>query len=76
MNVIDNLESTSSSDALSANMGRELNEYAMAIEEYAVSIEESVTDLKTRVTDLENNSGGSETSQCDCETKIWTTAIE
>ena len=67
MAVINNLESTSATDSLSANMGRELNEYIMSTEEYVVSVDE-------RVTSLENNSSGS--SQCECETKIWTTAIE
>lgn len=74
MAVVNNLESTSATDSLSANMGRELNEYIMSVEEYVVSVEENVTDLENRVTTLENESG--ESSQCDCETKIWTTAIE
>lgn len=57
--VIDNLTSTSSSSALSANQGRVLNEM--------------IEELDTRIDTLENNS--SESSQCTCETRIWTTAI-
>lgn len=57
--VVDNLTSTSSSSALSANQGRVLNEKIEA--------------LDTRVEEIENNSGS---SQNDCETRIWTTAIE
>lgn len=57
--VIDNLTSTSSSAALSANQGRVLNE--------------KITALDTKVQTLEENSSGG--SQCNCATKIWTTAI-
>lgn len=59
--IIDNLTSTSTSSALSANQGRVLNEL--------------IEDLDARVETLENSSSESD-SQCDCETKIWTTAIE
>ena len=59
VNIIDNLDSTSTTDALSANQGRVLNEKIGA--------------LDTRVETLENNSGGS--SQCNCETKIWTEPV-
>lgn len=59
--VVDNLTSTSSSYALSANQGRVLNEKIEA--------------LDTRVETIENSSSESGT-QCVCATKIWTTAIE
>lgn len=58
--VVDNLTSTSTSSALSANQGRVLNEM--------------IEDLDTRVEELENNPGGS-SSQCPCETVIWTTDV-
>lgn len=58
--VLDSLTSTSTSSALSANMGRELNEKIEA--------------LDTRITTLENNSGDS-AAQCDCELRIWTESV-
>ena len=75
MAVINNLESYSTTDSLSANMGRELNEYIISVEEYVTSVDDTVSDIDTRVKALEDSSssGG---SQCNCETKIWTTAIE
>lgn len=58
--VLDSLTSTSTSAALSANKGRELNEKIEA--------------LDTRVTALENNSSDNAT-QCDCELRIWTETV-
>ena len=59
VSVENTLTSTSVANALSANQGRVLNEKIGA--------------LDTRVETLENNSGGS--SQCNCETKIWTEPV-
>lgn len=62
MEVEDNLYSTNSENALSANMGRELREI---IEQ--VDYEQGL--LENRVTTLETNSGGG--SLNECITKIW-----
>lgn len=73
MTVIDNLESSSKTDALSANMGRELNDRLVDVEFTATDNETAISNIDERVTTLENNPSG---GACDCETKIWTTAIE
>ena len=71
MEVEDNLYSYEAENALSANMGRELREMIEQVDSDQTSLEE-------RVNTLENSSGGSgtESTQCNCETKIWTQAIE
>lgn len=73
MTVIDNLESSSKTDALSANMGRELNDRLVDVEFKATDNETAISNIDERVATLENNPSG---GTCDCETKIWTTAIE
>ena len=73
MAVIDNLESNSKTDSLSANMGRELNDRLVEVEFKASDNESAISSIDGRVTTLENNPSG---GTCDCETKIWTTAIE
>ena len=62
--IVDNLTSTSTSSALSANQGRVLNEKIQ-------TTNTEVSSLDERITELENNSSSS-----SCQTKIWTTAIE
>lgn len=57
--VENTLTSTSTNNALSAYQGKVLNE--------------KIGTLDTRVTTLENNS--SESSQCNCETRIWTEPV-
>ena len=70
MEVEDNLYSYEAENALSANMGRELRELIEQVDSDQAQLEE-------RVNTLENSSGGgTESPQCNCETKIWTQAIE
>lgn len=64
--VLDTLESDSTIDALSANQGKILNGKI-------TETNNSVSDLEDRVTTLEENSSGS--SNCGCETKIWTQPV-
>lgn len=71
MAVIDNLDSESSTDSLSANQGRILNDRLINVEFNELDLEEEVTNIEARVTTLENNPSGS----CDCETKIWTEPV-
>jgi len=72
MSVIDNLDSSSTTDSLSANMGRELNDRLIDVEFKAVDIETDISSINARVTTLEENPSG---DTCDCETKIWTEPV-
>lgn len=74
MAVINNLQSDSTTDSLSAAMGKELNERLELVEMDMGDTLTNVSNLENRVNTLENSSSG-ESSQCSCETKIWTQPV-
>ena len=69
MTVVDNLESSSKTDPLSANMGRELNDRLIDVEFKASDNESAISSIDERVTVLESNPSGSDSNSI---TRIWT----
>lgn len=69
MTVVDNLESSSKTDPLSANMGRELNDRLIDVEFKASDNESAISSIDGRVATLENNPGSGDSNSI---TRIWT----
>lgn len=66
MPVVDNFNSTSSTDSLSARCGNVLNTRIDEIDFTLLDIDESITNLTSRVTTLENSQGTS-----NSKTILW-----